>query len=270
MSLKIGASWRRQGRKSEEGGEEGFFDHAVYRMNPVEWGQAAAIAVGLPAVGAYVCYRSWAAFAILLIPSLMVIPRAVKDGFRKKRLRQLEIQFKDAIQAISASLSAGLSVENAVAAAERELELMYGAKGIMCRELRHMTQQIHMNRPVEELMSGFAERSGLDEAENFARIFRIAKRSGGQLVPIIRHTVQVMEDRFQVKEEIRTLTASRKLEQKVMNLMPVLMVIYIDSTSQGFFDVMYTTVMGRAVMTVCLCVYLFSCWLAGRILDIPA
>jgi len=73
-----------------------------------------------------------------------------------------------------------------------------------------MVRQMEMNRPIETLMSEFAARSGLEEVENFARIFAIAKRSGGRLVPIISHTVQVMNDRFQVKEELRTLTASRK------------------------------------------------------------
>ena len=96
----------------------------------------------------------------------------------------------------------------------------------------------------------------------------LAKRSGGKLVPVIRRTVQIMEDRIQVKEEIRTLTASRRFEQKIMNGMPVLMVLYIDTTSPGFFDGMYTTMAGRAVMTGCLAVYLLSCWLSGKILDI--
>ena len=81
-------------------------------------------------------------------------------------------------------------------------------------------------------------------------------------------TVQIMEDRIQVKEEIRTLTASRRFEQKIMNGMPVLIVLYIDATSPGFFDGMYTTMAGRAVMTGCLAVYLLSYWLSGKILDI--
>ncbi len=204
---------------------------------------------------------------ILLVPAAAV-PLRMREMWRKKRLRQLELQFKEAIQLIAASLAAGLSVENAILSCRHELKQMYGENGMMCRELSHMAHQMDMNRPVEELMSEFAVRSGLEEAENFARIFQIAKRSGGQLTPIIQHTVQVMDDRFQVKEEIRTLTASRQFEQKVMNAVPFLMILYIDATSPGFFDVMYGTALGRIVMTGCLAVYLASCFLAERILDI--
>ncbi len=237
-------------------------------MTPLEWMEALAVGIGLAGAVSYACYRSWIIFVLLVVPAVVVVPPYMRSMWQKKRLRQLEIQFKEAIQLISASLSAGLSVENAVASAGRELELMYGPEGMMCRELAHMVQQMKMNRPVEELMVEFAGRSGLEEVDNFARIFQIAKRSGGQLVPIIAHTVQIMNDRYQVKEEIRTLTASKQFEQKVMNVIPFLMIVYIDNTSPGFFDPMYTTAAGRGIMTACLAVYLLACWLAKRILDI--
>ena len=96
----------------------------------------------------------------------------------------------------------------------------------------------------------------------------IARRSGGRLVSIIERTVQIMGDRSQVKEEIQTLTASKRFEQRIMNLIPVLMVLYIDWTSPGFFTVMYTTLLGRVLMTGCLLVYLASVWLTQKILDI--
>lgn len=77
-----------------------------------------------------------------------------------------------------------------------------------------------------------------------------------------------MEDRSQVKEEIRTMTASVRFEQKVMSAIPFLMIIYIDWTSPGFFGVMYETILGRLIMSGCLAVYLLSCYLSGKILDI--
>ena len=51
------------------------------------------------------------------------------------------------------------------------------------------------------------------------------------------------------------MLASRIFEQKIMNLIPFLIVLYIDLTSPGFFSVMYRTWMGRGVMTMCLAAY---------------
>lgn len=58
------------------------------------------------------------------------------------------------------------------------------------------------------------------------------------------------------------------MEQRIMSGIPVLIVIYIELTSPGFFGILYTTLIGRMLMTVCLAVYLASCWLADYFLEI--
>ena len=65
-----------------------------------------------------------------------------------------------------------------------------------------------------------------------------------------------------------TATASRRLEQRVMSAVPILIVCYMELTSPGYFDVLYSNVLGRVIMTGCLLVYLVSLAAAERILDI--
>lgn len=178
------------------------------------------------------------------------------------------MQFKEMIQSLSASLSAGYSVENALSVCQKEMCLLYGADEMIVKELNYMIGQMNMNRSAEMVLYEFAVRSGLEEARNFAYIFAIAKRSGGRLVSIIDHTVQIMQDRFQVKAEIATLTASRRFEQRIMSLMPFFIILYVDGASPGFFDPLYTTMAGRVVMSACLAVYGLSCYLSEKILDI--
>lgn len=237
--------------------------HLSFRQMCVALG-AGALAAGIVS---YTFYRSIAVFLVFLIPACFA-PRYFRNYWKEKRLHLLEVQFKEAIQMLSAALSAGYSIENAIGSCRKELELLYGQDGMICKEFAHMEEQLGMNRPIEVLMDDFARRSGLAEVENFARIFVIAKRSGGRLVSVIGHTVQIMDDRFRVKEEISLLTASRRMEQRIMNLVPFLMILYIDLTSPGFFGGMYTTDFGRLVMTGCLLVYLLSVYWAGKILKI--
>lgn len=221
----------------------------------------------MAAAAAYACYRSMTAFFICAVPAC-VYPVFYEKKWRKARLRQLELQFKEAIQIMSGFLSAGYSAENAVEASCQELERLYGSEEMIVREFAFMAGEIRMNRPVENVFLNFAERSGLEEAERFAQIFQIARRSGGRLVSIISRTVAVMEDQSQVKEEIRTMTASVQFEQKVMSFIPFFMIVYIDMTSPGFFQMMYDTVLGRVIMSCCLGMYVLSCCLSRKILDI--
>lgn len=216
---------------------------------------------------AYTFYRSFIAFAIFMVPAC-IYPRLYERAWRQKRRRYLETQFKEAIQVMAGALGAGYSPENAVAVCSRELELLYGPGEMIVKEFRYMEEQMRLNRSVEQVIQEFADRSGLEEAIRFAGIFGIAKRSGGRLAPVICHTVSVMEDQSQVKEEVRTMTASVQFEQKIMNLIPFCMILFIDFTSPGFFQVMYESFFGRLVMTVCLTVYLLALILAYKIMDV--
>ena len=64
------------------------------------------------------------------------------------------------------------------------------------------------------------------------------------------------------------MTASRRYEQNIMNILPFVIIIYIDLTSDGFIDIMYGCFAGRVIMTVSLILTGVSYMLSQKILDI--
>jgi len=224
-------------------------------------GEAVCILVG------YTFYRSILITACLL-PLGLLYPFYEREQRKKQRKRELALQFKEGMMILASSFGAGYSIENALAAGIRELTLLYGEQGLITREFTYIVQQLRTNRPVEQLLTELADRSGLEDIRNFAGVFSVAKRSGGNLSTVMRHTADVIRDKMQVKEEIATLTAARQYEQKIMNMIPFLVVIYVDYSSPGFFEQMYQTVLGRILMTVCLAIYMAAWILAKKILEI--
>lgn len=227
------------------------------------WGKGIAICGLL----AYTFYRSMMAFWVML-PAGLCYPVYERRRLKEKRLLALAQQFKESMVILASALSAGYAMENALAVSREELVMLYGEKGLITVEFAAMVQQIRMNQPVEQVLADFARRSGLEDVWNFAEVFSVAKRSGGDLSGIMRHTAEVIRDKMQVKEEIRTMTASRQFEQKIMNLIPFFIVLYVEGASPGFFGQMYGTGMGRLLMSGCMAVYLVSCVMAQRILAI--
>lgn len=238
-----------------------------YRLSVMEWLRAVGTGAGLCGLFAYTFYRSWLMFGVFL-PMACFCP--LYERRKKKRQRQLMLasQFKEGMAVLASALSAGYSVENALVVSEQELTLLYGQDGLITREFAGMAQQIRMNRPVEQLLMDLTERSGLEDIKNFSEVFSAAKRSGGDLSSIMRHTADIIRDKIQVKEEIATLTASKKFEQKIMNMIPFFIVFFVDSASPGFFSQMYGTGLGRLIMTACLMAYLASYGIAQTILAI--
>ena len=241
--------------------------YETYELSRKEWGIYGAEGILGIAVLDYVFYRNVGLFLVLM-PVGILFPLMLRKQLKKRRLETLRGQFKDAILAVASGLNAGYSVENAFIASVRDLEEQYGKEGMITREFSYLASQLKMNRTVEALLSSFAKRSGLDEVENFSVIFTVSKRSRGELASVVHHVVHVISDRIQVREEILTMTAEKQFEQRIMNLMPYLIVLYVDLSSPGFFSQMYETAVGRVVMTGCLVVYLLAWRVSGKILQI--
>ena len=216
----------------------------------------------------YTFYKSLTLFLILGPAAAFAFPILMRKQLCNKRLWELKLQFKEAIWMLSGYLSAGLSVENAFETALPELIRLYGDKSMIANEFRLIVRGVKLNKPIEPLLQDFAARSGLSEIRSFSEVFTIAKRSGGSLKEIIERTCNIIKDETEVSEEIRNLTAARRYEQRIMNLLPFGIIIYINVTSGGFMNVMYESLQGRVIMTLCLGLIVLSYFLSQRILDI--
>lgn len=119
-----------------------------------------------------------------------------------------------------------------------------------------MVNRISMNQNVEDVFADFAERSGIEDISNFANIVEVAKRTGGNLVQIIRQTTDVIADKIEVESEMDTLLSGKKMEQKVVTVMPVALTLFMTVTTDGFMDPVFTEPGGRVISTIALALIL--------------
>ena len=159
-------------------------------------------------------------------------------------------------------------MENAVAAAEKDLACLYAENSWIRRELSGVCRAMENSVPAEEAFRNFAGRSGLEEAQSFAELYATAKRSGGDLMQIIRSAAAVVSDKTEVKREIHTILTAKQLECRVMRLIPPGILAYFRLCSPGFLDLLYEGAFGRGLMTVMLLAYLFLAWLMEHITQI--
>lgn len=223
--------------------------------------------LGIVLVLAWFFYQSvWA--VPFLVPVFLVYQREKEKALLKRRRKETAGQFKDAILSVSANQKAGYSVENAFRQAYGDMKLLYGEESIICWELYTMIAGLKNNVVLEQLLYDFGKRSGVEDIMEFAEVFAAAKRSGGNLTEVIGRSVAVIEDKIETEKEIQVVISARQMEQKVMNVVPFGILLYISTVSKGFFQVLYKNIIGVAVMTACLAVYLGAVWLSNRIVDI--
>ncbi len=223
---------------------------------------------GIAALVSYVFYRSVIIFLLLLIPALVLVLRQKKKELLRKRKEELNLQFREMMHAVIAGLQAGYSIENAFIHAYQDISLLYGRQSMMAKELYHLTVEVRNNRNIEDILSDFATRCQITDIRDFAEVFHIAKRSGGNLVGILKNTADIIGDKIEVRREIVTMISAKRLEQGIMNVVPFAIILYIDMSSPGFFDGMYHNLVGIVIMTVLLAVYIAAYLIADKIIRI--
>ena len=217
---------------------------------------------------AFIFYRSHI-FCVLLCPLAFLYPRIETRNIIEKRKYELNIQFRDMLYSLSSSLSVGKSLELAFKDILNDLELLYPYPDTpIIREVEYIVRKIDMNETVEEALCDFAGRVHLEDVDNFVDVLRICKRTGGNIVEVLKNTANIINDKIEIKHEINTLLAQRKLEQKVLNLLPPVMVLIISASSYEYIRPVFTTIPGRLVMTIAVLLLTAAYFISKKIMDI--
>ena len=215
---------------------------------------------------AWLFYRSLWAVLFMIPPSIIYFRRCAAKQCKKNR-QELTAQFKECILAVANSLRTGYALENAFLESREDIRMLYGEHSAMYQELELIRRGLILNITLEDLIGDLAERSNIEEIQQFSTILNIAKRGGGNVTQMIRTTAEVIGNKVETMQEMLTMLQGRRLEQNIMELMPFGITFYIGWAYPGYFDSLYHNGMGILVMTVCLMVYVGAYILGERVLD---
>lgn len=242
-------------------------DYREYHFTKREWCRYIVQGILLCVVVNQLFYQNiWCYLFLAPIPVFWV--KLQKKERMEKRKKELAYQFKNALNSLSVSLRAGYSMENSLIEAERDMRKWNGDGSEIVQELSYINRQIKMSIPAEDLLTDFGSRSDIEDIQNFASVFAIARHMGGNLAEIVQDTADQISEKIDVERQIDTAIAAKRLEQTVMSLMPFGMIFYMQVSSPGFFDQIYGTAFGIAFMTVCLGFYGAAFWLGRRLVRI--
>lgn len=242
-------------------------DYSVYEFHLKE--KAACFLEGmlLNAVLSILFYNSFYA----MIPGLILVVFYFKEKKRmlvRKRMRRMRLELKEFLNALIAALQTGRSMENAFAEALKDTARYAEQETEFILEMKRICAGVGVGEPLEKMLAEFAERSHMEELEYFSQVFSIGKRSGGNIVAIMKNTIRMLQERMDAEEEITTIIAEKQLEFQVMTVIPLAIIGYLRIGAGSLTDSLYRNITGILVMTVCLAIY-GGCYLYGkRLLEI--
>jgi tight adherence protein B len=200
-------------------------DYHIYNMTMSDRFKTFGIGILVGVAIGYVFFSSWIAAAIIAVIAGVYLQEPFREYQRKNRLKKLLLEFKDLLETLTASYSAGQTTTKAFADALKEMGDLYGEDADIVNELRMINVGLQHNYNIEDLLLNFAQRSGLDDVESFANVFEVCNRKGGNLKQIVGETRSVINDKIEIEMEIQTMVAASKNELNIMMVMPFIIML---------------------------------------------
>ncbi len=207
--------------------------------------------LGLFAV-AYLFYHSLilsALFSCLAYPCI----KPYRSYLADKRRREIKEQFRDVLYSVSASVSAGRQMPEALFEAKENMRLIYRDDSIMVQELSDMVKRLFEYRESEDdILKDFAVRTYIEDISDFVDIYLTCRETGGDLIKVLTKASDMIMDKIIIEKEIHTITAQKQFEAKILTAIPFIVVLFLQLVSPDYLSAMYEGAKGRILMTAAL------------------
>lgn len=200
------------------------------------------------------------------IAGKLFIPIRTQQIVDKKK-RMLNGQFRDMLESLNTSLGAGKNVVDSFQSVYDDLKIQYDEGAFITNELEIILSGMANNIDIENLLQDFGERSGNEDIQSFANVFKICYRKGGNIKDTIRSTHEILSDKMEINEDIETIVTSNKTEQNIMIVMPIALIGVIKLMSPEFAE-KFTSGIGIVATTIAVILFVISYYVGRAVLNI--
>ena len=201
-----------------------------------------------------------------VVGSVLVVP--IRQGhLLDKRQADLRKQFRDMLEAVTASLAAGETTVQSFANSYKDLMEQYSEDAYICQELNQIILGIQNNVDLRVMIADFASRSASEDIESFSSVFQVSYQEGGKMNEVMRNTQDLITEKMEIEDEIESKIASNKLELNLITVSPVLFVLLLKLSNRSFAE-NFATPTGVIANTVAICIFIAAYFIGQKIIQI--
>lgn len=161
-------------------------------------------------------------------------------------------QLIDALMIMSSSFRGGLSLVQAMEAVVEEMP------DPIAQEFAVVLGENKMGVTLDEALNHLYNRMGSPALQQMITAILLARETGGNLPVIFNRIVSTIRETTKVMQNLKTLTIQGKIQGAIMSLLPFGFIMIVSGSSQGYFDHMLRSDMGRALL-----IYAGISWVIG-------
>ncbi|HHT92733.1 MAG TPA: type II secretion system F family protein [Clostridia bacterium] len=242
-------------------------DYKKYVFSFKDWCVFAFVLTAISVMFGLVLFESLKIGIVFSIISSPFVFARLKKYFMRKRLEELERQFCDALQLMSASLSAGLSFTSCISEIASGDLSVDGNLRLVQKEFANMQRLIALNISPEEAVEAFAKRTGSRDIQNFSNALYESLQAGGNLVQLVRNSASALRVKYDSEDEIRSLLNLPRFNHRIMMVMPFVLILMVKAIAPGYVEPLYTEG-ARWILFLVAFLIILSWYIGERISDI--
>ncbi|MCD8019305.1 MAG: hypothetical protein LUF92_06885 [Clostridiales bacterium] len=241
------------------------------RLKTIYWRQvllSVLISEGVILALALLCYNNlrWVIpLQILVVP----IYRILDGRERNQKKKQYLYGFREVLQSLITSLQAGYSLENSSRLSLEEMMGLYpSGKNPTVEQMRKIVRGIELHCSVEQLYMQYAQETQVEEIYEFAVVLNIVRNTGGNVVEILKNTMEHLQSKMDAAEELEVSLSGRIYEKNIMLLMPFGILLYLRLTNPVYISALYSSIGGNIMMTAVIGIVLVCFFWTEKIMTI--
>lgn len=190
------------------------------------------------------------------------LPFLVVSRRRARRLALFERQFPGALDFLSRALLAGHSIGASLEMLAAETPPPLGA------EFRIVYEEQNLGASLEVALRRLADRVPLMDVRFFVSAVLLQRQTGGNLAEILRNLARVIRERFQLKGQVRAMSAHGRITAAILTVLPVLTMLGLMVLAPDYLRGMARDEHGRYLVAAAILGQITGYFLMRRITNI--
>jgi tight adherence protein B len=202
---------------------------------------------------------SWVGLALWLAVCALLALAVLRQAAQRRAL--MVEQLPSFLESLLRILSTGRTLEDALTTAVQHTPEPLNEVFIA------VARQVRLGANLEDVLTEAAHFYRLRELHTFALAARINRQYGGSLRHILGSLSEGIYSRLLAKRELRALSAETRLSAWVLALIPVVLVTWIYSQNQAYYQPMLANVSGQVLLSVSVLLEVTGVFLMLRLLQ---
>lgn len=192
----------------------------------------------------YRLFHSWLPTLLFTLATTAILMRVKLKTDENKRIRAFESELPGALKMLAGSLSAGLSFLQALSSYSED------GKEQSAREFRRALAEIQLGVPVERALESVASRMQSEDLRWAVSAFAIQREVGGSLATILNSAAETIESRFELRREVRTLSAEGRISSYILMALPIGIFLFLTLVRPEYVSFFITETIGNVLIGV--------------------